>query len=418
MDTLKPQHDDGWNAALAIIERLRAEGYEAVLAGGCVRDRLLGLTPKDYDVATSAHPEKVLQLYPKARPVGVKFGVVLVRQNRQDIEVATFRSDGPYTDGRRPDHIAYGSAQQDARRRDFTINGLFLDPATNNVIDYVGGQEDLRSGIIRTIGSAAQRFAEDHLRMLRAVRFAARLAFTIEESTFAEIRTLAPRLNLISPERIAMELAGILVPVTRSIGWNLLGGAELCQYLVPTWKPNAAEQSRVLARLTALPAESIDFSLALAALWSDHAPPAARTHARQLRCSNREVRAVAWLISKLTDFRHPEQLTLAAIKRLRADADWPLLAPLARSVFAAEGTDLGPISRILNQAASITDERIAPPPLLTGNDLQALGVPAGRTLGDLMDRLYTAQLNEEITERAQAEALVRRWILDGNGPTN
>ncbi len=182
---------------------------------------------------------------------------------------------------------------------------------------------------------------------------------------------------------------------------------------MPTWKPDAAEQSRVLARLTALPAASIDFSLALAALWSDHAPPAARTHARQLRCSNREVRAVAWLITKLTDLRHPEQLTLAAIKRLRADADWPLLAPLVRAAFAAEGADLEPISRILEQAASISDERIAPPPLLTGNDLQALGVPAGRALGDLMDKLYTAQLNEEITQRSQAEALVRQWIEEG-----
>ena len=377
-----------------------------------MRDRLLGLTPKDYDVATSARPEIVLELYPRARQVGVKFGVVLVRENGHDIEVASFRCDGPYSDGRRPDHIAFGTAEQDARRRDFTINGLFLDPLQGEVIDYVGGQDDLAAAVIRTIGPAAQRFDEDHLRMLRAVRFASRLNFTVESTTFAEMSRLAGQLRHISAERIAMELAGILMPPTRSIGWRLLTGTGLCHHLVADWTPESTEQHTIGARLTALPAEPISFALALASLWAARQPAEARTFARRMRCSNRDLRAVYWLLTKLAEVQDRDRLELAAVKRMLADPDWPMLPPLLFAALNADGADLAPYARLLQRVATIPKENIAPPPLLSGDDILALGVPAGRQLGQIVDLLYAAQLNEEITVRSEAEALVRRWQLE------
>jgi poly(A) polymerase len=213
-----PNDDAGYKAALHVMDTLRGAGHQALLAGGCVRDLLLSRTPKDYDVATDAPPGRVLEFFPKARAVGAKFGVILVRKFGRDVEVATFRTEGPYSDGRRPDHVAFGSAEEDARRRDFTINGLFFDPAGQRVIDYVGGQDDLRRRILRTIGDPSERFAEDHLRMLRAVRLAARLEFTLEAQTRTEISRAAPLLSGISPERIWMELEQILTAPSRTAG--------------------------------------------------------------------------------------------------------------------------------------------------------------------------------------------------------
>ncbi|MBU0718712.1 MAG: CCA tRNA nucleotidyltransferase, partial [Planctomycetes bacterium] len=183
------QRHTAWDAALQIIKRLRAEGHTALLAGGCVRDRLLAQTPKDFDIVTDAPPERVKEIFPRARKVGAKFGVMLIRKYGFDTEVATFRSDGTYSNGRHPDQVTFSSDIEDAQRRDFTINGLFHDPIEDLVIDYVGGRADLEARILRTIGNPEQRFGEDHLRMLRAVRFASRLGFEIEPTTMAAIRT-------------------------------------------------------------------------------------------------------------------------------------------------------------------------------------------------------------------------------------
>ncbi|MCX5675205.1 MAG: hypothetical protein NTX87_09360, partial [Planctomycetota bacterium] len=196
--------------AEAVIVRLREAGHEALLAGGCVRDLLLGRPAKDYDVATSARPEEVLRLFPKALTVGVSFGVVVVADGPLQVEVATFRSDLGYTDGRRPDQVAFTDARHDAARRDFTINGMFLDPAGGEVVDYVGGRKDLEARIIRAVGDPRARFAEDHLRMLRAVRFAAELGFAIDGGTAAAIQELAPKAARVSGERVAMELERLL----------------------------------------------------------------------------------------------------------------------------------------------------------------------------------------------------------------
>ena len=208
--------------ALAVLTRLRQAGHIAYFAGGCVRDELLGLTPKDYDIATDAPPDRVRQLFSNTQAVGAAFGVILVRHKKSVVEVATFRTDGKYLDGRHPEAVTFTTAEEDAKRRDFTINGLFLDPVENRVIDYVGGQQDLKNKILRAIGNPNHRFEEDHLRLLRAVRFAARFQLEIEETTARAIAAHADHLKRISPERIGEELRLMLTATTRDRAWQML----------------------------------------------------------------------------------------------------------------------------------------------------------------------------------------------------
>ena len=209
-------------AALHVIDTLRAAGHRALLAGGCVRDLLLQLSPKDFDVATDAPPARVREIFPNTQAVGAAFGVILVRHRRVTVEVATFRSDGVYTDGRRPETVRFTTAEEDAQRRDFTINGLFYDPAEEVVIDYVGGQADLRAGVVRAIGRPQRRFAEDHLRMLRAVRFACRLGFMIDPATGGCIRAGAAGLERISAARVGDEVRRMLSAGSRRRAWRML----------------------------------------------------------------------------------------------------------------------------------------------------------------------------------------------------
>src|SRR5277367_3587141 len=217
--------------ALAVLKRLREAGHIAYFAGGCVRDELLGLTPKDFDIATDAPPDRVREIFTSTQAVGAAFGVILVRHGPSVIEVATFRTDLEYHDGRRPQGVKFTTAEEDAQRRDFTINGLFLDPIENRVIDYVGGQADLSAKILRAIGNPDQRFAEDHLRFLRAVRFAARFALQIDPATTAAISAHAHQLPRISPERLADELRRMLIPATKNIAWKLLWQFDLLDQL-------------------------------------------------------------------------------------------------------------------------------------------------------------------------------------------
>ena len=240
-------------AAEAILRRLRRDGYEAYLAGGCVRDILMGTEPKDYDIATSATPQQICRIYPRAQKVGAHFGVVIVRQFGQQVEVATFRTDGPYRDGRHPETVTFSTAQADSKRRDFSINGMFYDPESDRVIDYVGGQADLRRKLIQAIGNPEQRFEEDHLRMLRAVRFACSLGFDIEQETFEAIYNRASKIASISPERIREELEKILCAPGRADGFRLLCESGLLPHLWPdpSWSTEQIERSR--RALSALP---------------------------------------------------------------------------------------------------------------------------------------------------------------------
>ena len=394
--------DSAWQAALDVIGKLRAAGHTALLAGGCVRDMLLSRAPKDYDVATDAAPRRVREIFPRARHVGAKFGVMLVRKFGHDIEVATFRTDGTYSDGRHPDEVTFGTQEDDARRRDFTINGLFFDTAEERVIDYVGGRADLEAGVLRTIGDPDDRFAEDHLRMLRAVRFAARLGFSIERATAEAVTRLAPNLRSISAERVWQELEAILTAPTRTTAWALLVRLGLHEHLSPEWRPDPRCRGVIERRLAALPHRTIRPSPALASVLCDRSPREAAGVCRALRLSNRLTDAVVWLVESLTAVRDESILELADLKLLMAGAVWAELPVLLKAELIATGADSGPYDRLMRRAEAIAPDEIAPPPLLSGDDLIAMGVKAGPRFGEILDAVYRLQLNEGITTRDQA----------------
>ncbi len=409
----KPPHQ-ARDAALHTIRKLRAAGHTALLAGGCVRDRLLGIEPKDYDVATDAVPDRVAEIFPRARKVGAKFGVVLVRRFGCDVEVATFRIDGDYADGRHPDEVTFGTAEDDARRRDFTINGLFCDPVDDRVIDYVGGREDLAAGIIRTIGEPDRRFGEDHLRMLRAVRFAARLGFSIDPGTRDAIGRLADRLAAISVERIWMELELMLADPTRATAWRLLVDLGLRGHLSSVWAGatlrETAAEDLIQARLAALPSRALDAAVGLAATLCDGTPRHAVDVARALRLSNRTRDAVVWLVKSLPAAYASATLDLADLKLLMANPSWADLPDLLRADLAAHGADPSAHAELLRRAGEIAPDSVAPPPLVTGDDLSAEGLAPGPQMGAILRRLYRAQLNGETTHREAALRLARRWL--------
>ncbi|MEI7436365.1 MAG: CCA tRNA nucleotidyltransferase, partial [bacterium] len=271
-------------AAVALSDRLRAAGHTVLLAGGCVRDLLLGRTPKDYDVATSATPDQVLALFPGANAVGKSFGVVIVADGGVACEVATFRRDLAYVDGRRPEGVVFSDPPTDAQRRDFTVNALFLDPVSGEVLDYVGGLADLSAGIVRAVGDPAQRFAEDHLRLLRAARFAATLGFEIEPATAAAIRATAPQLARISIERVREELSRTLLEAQNpGAALELLDDLGLLGVILPEvvalknveqppqFHPEGDVFRHTVMMLTALPERELN--LALAVLLHDVGKP-------------------------------------------------------------------------------------------------------------------------------------------------
>lgn len=407
---MSPKHHDACEAALQIIKSLRAEGHTALLAGGCVRDRLLSRTPKDYDVVTNATPDRVRTLFPRSRQVGAKFGVMLVRRYGHEIEVATFRADGPYSDGRHPDAITFGTEVEDARRRDFTINGLFFDPVDERVIDHIDGRADLEAGIIRTIGDPARRFAEDHLRMLRAVRFAARLGFQIHPDTHAAIRRLARRLASISAERVWMELAMLLTDPARARGWSLLVETGLREHLTPSWPRDDKDDEVARARLAALPPHHIHESLAMSAALCGRAPKEAAGVCRSLRLSNQAGGTVVWLIRSLRALHAEDSLELADLKLLMAEPAWADLLELLRADLAAVGCSPEVYERVRRRADAVAAENVAPPPLLTGDDLCNMGMSPGPRLGETLRAIRRAQLNEQISTRDDAAALARELL--------
>lgn len=406
------EHRKAWDAAVQIIKTLRVEGHAALLAGGCVRDRLLGRTPKDFDVVTDATPERVREVFPRSRQVGAKFGVMLVRKYGHDIEVATFRSDGTYSDGRHPDSVTFGSEVEDARRRDFTINGLFCDPLDGRVIDHVDGRADIEAGIIRTIGSPQQRFAEDHLRMLRAVRFAARLSFSIHHETANAIKRSAERLRSISPERIWMELEMLLTDASRARGWLLLVEMELRAHLCADWPANEDDDALVVARLAALSPSVISTPLALAAVLGSFKLDTLKSVCKGLRLSNYIAATTAWLIGALGQVRAAEALDLAELKTLMAHEAWSDLLELFRVDVTAKGEAIEHLERLQSRAASVDSDRVNPAPLLTGDDLCEMGMQSGPRLGEVLKAVRRAQLNEQITSRMQAESLARELMRD------
>ena len=398
-------------AALRVVEQLQGSGFVALFAGGCVRDMLMGRDPHDYDVATSAKPEDVSGLFRRTTQVGAKFGVVLVRIGRYSIEVATFRTDGSYSDGRRPDTVVFTTPEEDARRRDFTINGMFFDPVADAVIDHVDGQADLTAGLIRAIGAPEQRFAEDHLRLLRAVRFAARLSFRIEPETWAAMCRHASDITRISPERVRMELEGILAHPRRAAAVEMLHEAGLLAHFWPGSEALNPRISQITKTLTALPADA-PFESGLAALLLALSRDQARSACAALRCSNATEETVRWFIGTLPTLLRPAALSLANVKRLMARPTFDHLLALFAATLTAEGSDAGALEELKARTDAIAPEDVAPPPLLTGHDLQEMHLPPGPRYSIILNDVYDAQLNEEIHDRSAAIAMARK-LVDG-----
>ena len=386
--------------ATDVVARLQEAGYEAIFAGGCVRDQLLGLEPADYDVATSATPDQVKQHFRKCHSFGASFGVVEVLGPRDPhgewlkVQVATFRNDGIYSDGRRPDTVVFSSPEEDAARRDFTINGLFFDPLSNRVIDFVNGEADLRAKVLRAIGDPAKRFAEDKLRILRAVRMAARFELTIDPATLASAREMAPLIAAVSAERIAEELRQILTNEHRVRGVRLLGEFGLLPHILPEANPSATVE---FDRVT-----KVSFPLAFAALLRGVHPKTAETICRRLKLSNDETERIVWLTANRSAFYdaehqaksklfpmlvHPgsfELMELTALDDHFVDADWCSQVRL-----------LTPIE-VLN-----------PPPLIAGDDLVAMGLKPGKEFKRILETIRTLQLDGQLNNWEQAVEKVK-----------
>jgi tRNA nucleotidyltransferase/poly(A) polymerase len=409
--------------ALAIAEKLRAAGFEALWAGGCVRDQLLGLTPKDYDVATNATPNQIRDLFGRRRtlPIGAAFGVVTVLGPRAvgQIEVATFRADAAYSDGRRPDSVTFTTAEHDAQRRDFTINGLFFDPVEQVIVDYVNGQEDLKHGIVRAIGDPDLRIGEDKLRMLRAVRFAATFGFTIEPATRAAIERRAGEITAVSAERIGMEIRRMLIDQNRDVAVRLLLETKLLSQVLPELAAVcSADFDEMLRILGALDEPTLP--LALAALLSvvaivpganvDPSPQVrgkqsvAQIVGRRLRFANKETERAAWLLASRPLLAAAPQLPWPQLQRILIHDGVQELLALQQAIAGPDDAALA----FCRERLAWPSERLNPPPLVDGAELVRHGLKPGPQFSQLLDQIRDAQINGEIQSRAEALALVDR----------
>lgn len=406
--------------ARQIVQRLRDAGFEAYWAGGCVRDRLMGREPHDYDVATSATPQDVRRLFGFNRTlaVGMAFGVVVVLGPPEvgPVEVATFRSEWGYEDGRHPGQVAFSSAREDAQRRDFTINGLFYDPLEDRVIDFVGGQADLQAGIVRAIGDPAERFAEDKLRMLRAVRFATTLGFTLEAATQAAIGRMAPQIAAVSAERIADEMERMLVAPSRAAAVGLLVETGLAAEVLPEIVSTApGYHDRLQKTLRTL--QQIDedtFALVLAALLADWASPEAiREVCRRWRLPNQVTDRAEWLAVHRRALADAPTMRWSALQPILISPGIEELLCWMEAEAAVEGRTPVEVDYCRRRLAE-PPERLNPAPLVTGDDLVAHGLMPGPVFGELLARVRDAQLDGLVSSKQEGLALVDQILADGN----
>jgi poly(A) polymerase len=402
--------------AVEVVRRLRESGHQALWAGGCVRDQLMASLPKDYDVATDAVPERVREVFGKRRTleIGAAFGVVtlLGPKGAGQIDVATFRRDAAYSDGRHPDAVMYSDPEHDAQRRDFTINGLFFDPLEERVIDYVGGQEDLQRHVVRTIGDAAARIAEDKLRMLRAVRFAARFDFAIDADTLTAIRQQARELMIVSAERIAAEMRLILTHPSRARGLELLHETSLVEVLLPEFG-SVLERREKWARTIAVLAglREPTFSMALTALvreigsW-DATKDLPRVICERWKLSNEETAGVEKLLAEEVAIRTARSQYWPKLQRILTAPRAEELVGYCEAVAGVVDDDVSQIE-FCRAKLSLPLEELNPAPLITGDDLKQLGIPQGPAYRELLEATRDAQLENKIATRDEAVAFVR-----------
>lgn len=430
--------DSAYRGAEETVRLLRAGGHRALLAGGCVRDLLRGEEPQDYDVATSARPEQVQRIFPSTRPVGAEFGVCIVIMDGRPYEVATFRTDSAYSDGRHPDSVAFSGPEEDARRRDFTINGMFWDPFEDSVLDFVGGRGDLEKGLIRAIGDPQRRFREDHLRLLRAVRFAARFGFAIEERTYGAIESLVELTVRVSAERLGQELRMILTDREPATALRLMDELGMLCVVFPeledakgceqpeNYHPEGDVFVHTVLTVEALGAHP-DFVLAMAALLHDIGKPEAsrlggpkrfpehcqigREMAyqicRRLRLSNEETERICWLVERHLYFKDAPRMKESTLKRLFAEPGFEQLAELHRADALASWGNLEAYEYVMARRRSMPPEETQPPPLITGHDLIEMGYEPGPLFSRVLAAVRDAQLDGEVSTAQQARALAR-----------
>lgn len=408
MTSRSPQHE----FAIEIVRQLRGAGHTALFAGGCVRDSLLGREAKDYDVATTATPEQVRKLfgYRRTLAVGASFGVIMVvgPSDAGTVEVATFRTEGPYQDGRRPESVAFATPEEDALRRDFSINGMFFDPIDQQVLDYVGGERDLAAKIVRAIGDPRERIREDKLRMLRAVRFTATLAFSLDQATADAIREMSADLIVVSAERITQELKRMLQDRHRRRAIELADELELIRVIVPELDEIRKRPvwDETLRRLELLNQPSFEVALA-AFLLPLESVPVVDTICRRLKLSNDETARIEWLTAHHRALDEAPRMSLAGLKRILAHPDSQELLELERAARTAEGANIDPIEFCQQFLAQNSNEVLDPVPLITGDDLITLGLRPGPRFKSVLFRIRDAQLNLEIHTSEEAAALAR-----------
>jgi putative nucleotidyltransferase with HDIG domain len=451
--------------AKEIVARLQHAGFAAFWVGGCVRDFLLGREPQDFDIATDAKPEQVEKIFRKTIPVGKKFGVMVVVEDRHQFQVATFRAEADYQDGRRPEKIIFANAEADASRRDFTVNGLFYDPLTKKIHDWVGGEKDLRAKIIRTIGKPEERFGEDHLRLLRAVRFAAQLDFAIEPKTFAAVKKLAPKIKLISAERIRDELlklfaspnlvgrAGSPLPAdgahgvarpTAARGLILLRESGLLEHILPElaatidceqspdFHPEGSVFNHICLMLEKLPPDSNEL-LPWAVILHDIAKPVtaekdlqtgaihfyghekigaemARAILNRLRFPKKQIDEIVECVLHHMQFKDVKQMRKSTLRRLLLRETFPLELELHRLDCLGSSGDLELYDFLVEQAEELKKKPAIRPPLLTGKDLIELGMKPGKELGAMLHEIREKQLQDELKTPRQAKAWVEKFL--------
>ena len=437
-----------YQPALKVVKTLQSKGFQAYFAGGCVRDRQMKRQPQDYDVATDARPNQVIKLFRKTLAIGKAFGVIMVlvpvpgKNKFTEIEVTTFRTEGPYTDGRRPDRVRFTRRDEDVARRDFTINGLLYDPVKRELVDLTGGKKDIKAKIIKTIGDPATRFREDRLRMLRAVRFACQLGFKIEPKTRAAIKKLARRIKGISAERIRDELKKILVSSRPAEGMEMLRQTGLLKEVLPEimkmrgvkqpvqFHPEGDVYVHTLRVLKYLRRPSFD--LALTGLLHDVGKPGtfmitdrirfhehervgaemAQRICKRLKMSNAEIEKITWLISKHLVFKDIDKMRLSTLKKLFSHSAYPELAELHRADRLASDMDLKPYYIAARLFRKCSKEELRPKPLINGYDLINLKLKPGPIFSELLHKVEEAQLENSVKTKAEAIVLIKK-ILAG-----
>ncbi len=438
--------DSSYKNAVEIVRNLKREGFEAYFVGGCVRDFIRNVTPDDYDIVTSAHPEQVMAIFPRTVSVGAKFGVVAVIIESHPYEVATFRSDDAYIDGRRPSGVHFSTSREDVFRRDFTVNGLLMNPETEEIIDHVHGLKDIEKKIIRTIGDPDKRFNEDYLRMLRGIRFVASLNYEIDPATNDAIAKHAAKIIQISAERLQEELSKILTRTGTSRGFSLMAKTNLLREILPEvdrlqgvmqpplFHPEGDVWQHTLMMLDLLPRKgklANNRQLAWAALLHDVGKAVTRTEdekgvhfyghvqageeiaatiMQRLRFSRSDQEIITDLIRYHMVFMNVQKMRQGRLKRFLRMPDFDLHLELHRLDCRASHNILDNYEFCQDQLRHLEKEDLHPPRLLTGHDLMALGFSPGKVMGEILQALEDMQLEGTITSRQDAENYVlSKW---------